>query len=120
MIEFECKVGNLEALRVPGINRYHLFCNESEIVAELPEQVYRLNIGDMIILSILTDKEKCLENDFCGQGHVVTSTKINDIHRIILSMGGLLIVIKVKPGSDVIDKLKVVEKYYIGIKRLTK
>ena len=120
MIEFECRVNNVEALRVPGINRYYLFCNESEIVAELPEQVYRLNIDDMIVLSVLMDKEKCIENDFCGQGYVVTSTKINNVHRIILSMGGLLIVMKVKPGSDVIDKLKVVEKYYIGIKRLTK
>ncbi len=120
MIEFECKVSNVEELRVPGINRYHLLCNESEIVAELPEQVYRLNVDDTIVLSILTDKGECMENDFCGKGYVVSSTKINDVHRIILSMGGLLIVIKVKLGSDVIDELKVVEKYYIGIKRLTK
>ena len=120
MIKLECKVDNLEALRVPGINRYYLVCNDSEIIAELPEQIYRLNIGETITLSILKDKEKCLNNDFCGQGHVVTSTKIDDLHRIILSIGGLLFVIKVRPDSDIVDKLKVVEKYYIGIKRLTK
>lgn len=120
MNEFECKVSNLEPLRVPGIIRYYLLCNESEIAIELPEQVYKLNIDDTIVLNILASKEKCMENDYCGQSYVVTSTRINDEHRIVLSMGGLLIIVKLKPGSDIINKLKVVEKYYIGIKRLTK
>ncbi len=120
MLEFECKVEKDEALRVPGINRYYMVCGDVEIVVELPKHIYRLNVGDIVSLNILEDRDECLKNDFCGQGHVVTSSRIDDIHRIILSIGGLLVIIKAKPGMEFIDKLRVVEKYYVGIKRLTK
>ncbi len=119
MPRYTCEVKDITPLRMPGINRIN--CTENEklsIDIELPEQVYSLSKGDNVEINVVEDKKECLEYEFCGVGHVVSITKLDNQYRAIISIGGLLLVIKT-PDDSLIKDLKVVEKYYIGIKRLT-
>ncbi len=120
MAELECRIKKIEALRVPGINRASISCTSNVYgVIEMPEAIMSLKPDEIIKLIITEDKEECLKHDFCGHGIVVSTTKFENAQRIVISIGGLLLVLN-SPSKTELTKLKNVEKYYIGLKKLIK
>ncbi len=115
-ISLECSVESEERLKMPRVRRYHANCNELNIVIELHEDVYRLQQGLGATLLITSSKDKCLEADFCGHGYVLSISNIGNKWRAILSIHGLLIVIHEPEDSKLHEELKLMEKYYIGLR----
>ncbi len=119
VLELECSIEECEPLRMPGVYRVHTICKDLSIAIELVEDVYKLPSSGKTLVYIGKDKDKCMEKEFCGQAHVVSITSLSeDTKRAVLSIGGLLVVIKGPKEHEVFNKLEVVEKYYIGIKRI--
>ncbi len=119
MVVLECIVNSKEPLRMPGVYRASLVCNNIDIVIELPEEVYSINKDEKITLVFTKDKEECLENDFCGNGYIVSTKKIGDKIRTVLSIGGLLLIMNYSEKEKPLERTDPIEKYYIGLKRLT-
>lgn len=114
-------VESVEPLRIPSVDRVHCRCGETVLLdIELHERAYYLREGEKAIIKITKSKEECLEYEFCGMGYVVSKKKIGgegEYHRVVISIGGLLLVIK-SSDKSLIEPLELVGKYYIGIKRV--
>jgi len=120
VMKMECIVNSIEPLRLPGVNRIQANCKKAEIILEIHEEVYNLNSNDHIIIDLTKNKDECIKNyDLCCTGNVVSVNPINDISRVVLSIGGLLLIIKTK-DKKIIKNIKIMDKYYIGIKRVAK
>jgi len=112
-LEILCRVEDITPLRVPRVYRVRGVCEGDihEIEAEFHEDVVSTpNKGDRIVISVTTDKETCLNYYFCAHGYVVSNTTIGEIHRVIISLHGLLVVLKSKKSID----LKSMEHVYVG------
>ncbi len=118
MVELECTVDKREALRMPGVYRLYALCEDISLGMELLEEVYNIPSGSRIVVYIGKEKDKCLEMDFCGHGYIVSSTKMDDHYRTIISIGGLLLILKHPVKHEIKDLFKLIEKYYVGIKRV--
>ncbi|WFO75612.1 DNA-directed RNA polymerase subunit G [Desulfurococcaceae archaeon MEX13E-LK6-19] len=120
----QCTVKNKEPLRMPGVTRNYCEDSDTEVVIELPENIFSLEKNTKTEINIGIDKEQCINDyDFCGVGYVVSKTKIETgeetISRAVISIGGLLLIVKTK-NDELLKDINVVEKYYIGIKKLSK
>lgn len=97
IIEHECVVESIERLRYPRVRRIKAACGERIIEFEAHEDVFpEPRQGSKIVLSISDAKEECLKHHFCGKGYVVSSRWIGDQHRVVISIGGYLLVVKGK------------------------
>ncbi|MET1160239.1 MAG: DNA-directed RNA polymerase subunit G [Thermoprotei archaeon] len=114
MYRYECVVSNIEPLRLPSVYRVYCRCDKLDIVVEMHEEIMRINENENIVIEFLRDKNKCMENDFCGKGYVVSVTKLDNGYRMIFSIGGLLVVIK---NLDKPLEFNVMDQLYIGIMR---
>ncbi len=114
MYSFECKVEEIEKLRIPYVYRVHSRCKDIVIVIEMHENITSIEKGEKIIIELTKDKNKCMENYFCGKGYVVSVTEIENKYRIIISIGGFLVVLKEleKPLE-----ISVLDELYIGISK---
>ncbi len=114
MFSYECIVTDIETLRLPHVYRIHSLCEEVEIIVEMHDELMEVNRNDKITIEIGIDKEKCLEHEFCGRAHVVSVTKLDKKYRVVLSIGGLLVVLKNLSRKP---RLEPVQELYIGISR---
>jgi DNA-directed RNA polymerase subunit G len=102
-LEIKCRVKEVTSLRVPRIYRVKGVCEGGieEVEVEFHEDVLeRPRQGAELILSITSDKETCLNHYFCAHGYVVSNTLIGEIYRVIISLYGLLVVLKSKKPLD--------------------
>ncbi|OYT40710.1 MAG: hypothetical protein B6U89_01345 [Desulfurococcales archaeon ex4484_58] len=114
MYNYKCVVENIEELRLPGVYRVHSKCGEYTIVIEMHEDVMKIVNGEEMKVVLTNDKSECMENEFCGKGHVVSITKFDKKYRVIISIGGFLFVLK---GLEKPIKFNVMDELYIGISR---
>ncbi len=112
---YECSVEMVESLRLPGMYRVKTKCGDTSIEFEISEKIMRFNAGDKLKINVSTNRDECLENEFCGWGYVVSITKLEDKYRTVISLHGPLVIIYTenKPKSP----LKTMNKVYIGISR---
>lgn len=120
VLTINCVLTGKEPLRMPGITRNYCKDEEFDVVIELPENIFSLEEKSKVNITVGVEKDKCIKDyDFCGVGYVVSITKLDDeekpLMRAIISIGGLLLIIKTR-NKRLLD-LKVIEKYYIGIKK---
>ena len=66
-------------------------------------------------IEIGIDKNKCLEHEFCGRAHVVSIVKLDKKYRVVLSIGGLLVIVKNLSRKP---RLEPVQELYVGITRI--
>ncbi len=113
MQEYECSITGVEALRLPGMYRVKTSCNSVEAEFEMNEKLLRVEGKGRARILVTTDKEKCMEHDFCGWGYVAKIDKLEGKHRIIISLHGPLVLLYMeeKPRSP----FKVMNKVYVGI-----
>ena len=115
MYSFDCRVSETEPLRLPKVYRIHSSCNDGvKIVVEMHEELLKIDKDTDIAIEINIERERCLEHEFCGKGHVVSITKFDKKYRLIISIGGLLVVVNEldkKPG------LEPVQEVYVGLSR---
>jgi DNA-directed RNA polymerase subunit G len=112
---YECSVKGIEPLRYSGMYRVNCSDSEYEVVLEMHEKLMRINEGDRLVVSITTNEEECLENDFCGRGYVVSIRKLDDRYRVVISISGILVVIKQKQQPR--SPFKVMNELYVGVRR---
>ncbi|MCC6040640.1 MAG: DNA-directed RNA polymerase subunit G [Desulfurococcaceae archaeon] len=112
-MEIECSIKEITPLRVPRIYRVRGVCREGvdEVEVEFHEDVVkRPSPGAELVLSITSDKETCLNYYFCAHGYVLSNTPIGEINRVIVSLHGLLVVLKSKKPLD----YKSMDHVYVG------
>lgn len=112
MHRYVCRVEGIEPLRLPRVYRAHMMCNSLNAVIEMHEDIMEIEKGKEALVEVTNSKEKCLEHGFCGKGYVVSVTKLNGEHRVIISIGGLLAIFK-SPEKQL--ELNVMDECYIGI-----
>lgn len=114
LTDYECSVMDVEKLKLPKVYRAHAKCGDMDMDIEMHEDLMVLNKDDEITVSVTGDKEYCLEGEFCGKGYVVSTTQLDDTYRVVISIGGLLLVLKnlSKP-----PELGVMEEIYVRISR---
>ena len=116
---YKCSVKGIEPLRLPDLYRVKLSCdNDVSIEVELHEKIMKIRESEEIEVYIDKNKDKCLQYDFCGRAHVVSITKFEEYYRVILSIAGPLVVIKLKEQPR--SPFKVMNELYVGIKKLAK
>lgn len=112
-MEVSCRVEDITPLRVPRVYRVRGICEGDvhEVEVEFHEDVVSIpNKGDRVVINITSSKETCLNYYFCAHGYVVSNTTIEEIHRVIISLHGLLVVLKSKKPVD----LRSMEHVYVG------
>ena len=112
-MEITCRVEDVIPLRVPRVYRVKGICegDVQEVEIELHEDITRKpGKNAELVLSITSDKETCLKYFFCAHGYVVSNTLIGEIYRVIISLYGLLVVLKSKMPID----LKSMDHVYVG------
>lgn len=114
MLSYKCKVVNIETLRLPHVYRINSVCDEIELVIEMHDEIIEVRKDEEIYVEIGIEKEKCLEHEFCGKAHVVSISKFDKKYRAILSIGGLLVILKSLSKKP---RLKPVQELYIGFSR---
>ncbi|MEM0380755.1 MAG: DNA-directed RNA polymerase subunit G [Desulfurococcaceae archaeon] len=113
MYRYECSVYNIEYLKLPKVYRLKCNCSDGvEIVFEMHEELLKIRENTEISIDIGIDKKECLERDFCGKAHVVSVTELEGRFRTVLSIGGLLVVVK-----NLVEKpsLEPVQELYVGL-----
>lgn len=116
MLRYDCKVSLIEHMRLPGMYRVHTKCGDNvECVLEMHEKLMNIAEKDSLAIILTTKKKECLENDFCGRGHVVSVKKINEMYRVIVSIAGILVVLNLKETPR--SPLKVMNEVYIGVSK---
>ena len=115
MPKYECRVNDIEQLRLPQLYRVKTSCGDVEIVFEMHEKIMMINKGEELSIVITSSKEECMKNDFCGKGHVVSITKLEDVYRVVISIAGILVVLffKQKPKQP----YSVMNEVYVGISK---
>jgi len=112
LYSFECIVSRIEKLRIPNVYRVHSVCGDVELTIEMHKELMRINENDKLKVDIVLDKEKCLQHEFCGRGHVVSTSLIEDKYRVVISIGGLLVVLK-KLSEE--PRLEPVQELFVGL-----
>jgi len=109
----ECMVEDVEALRVPRVYRVKASCkNGSSMEIELHEDIItQPSKGRSIVVEVTEDRGKCLEHYFCAHGYVVSNTQIGDVNRVVISLNGLLAILKTQEALG----FKPMDKVYLGI-----
>ncbi|WP_245521851.1 DNA-directed RNA polymerase subunit G [Staphylothermus hellenicus] len=115
MVSYECKVKSIEPLRYIGMYRAISDCDGVEITLEMNEKLMKISEGDNLVINISTNKEECLQHYFCGKGHVVSITKLDNIYRVVVSVAGILAVLKMKQRPR--SPFKVMNELYIGVSK---
>ncbi len=109
-MELKCTVNDIVLLRVPSVFRIIGSCGDYNIEMEMHEELVKPpKKGSLMEISISTSREKCLEYYFCGHGYVISNTKLNDVYRVVISLHGLLVVVKSSNplAYNVMDRLYV-------------
>lgn len=115
MVSYECKVRSIEPLRYIGMYRAISDCDSVEITLEMNEKLMKISEGDDLVISISTSKKECLQHHFCGKGHVVSVTKLDNTYRVVVSIAGILVVLKMKEQPK--SPFKVMNELYIGVSK---
>jgi DNA-directed RNA polymerase subunit G len=111
-LELECRVEDITPLRIPRVYRVKGICEEMRLEIELHEDVIKKPSKNVkMIINITNSREICLNYYFCAHGYVLSNTTIGETHRAIISLHGLLVVLKSTKPID----LKSMEHVYIGI-----
>lgn len=111
-VKLECTISEVAPLRVPKVFRVKGSCGEIDIEVELHEEVVEIpQKGSKMLVDITTSKEVCLEHYFCAHGYVVSNVKLDDIHRVVISLHGLLVVLKSKTALE----YNAMDHLYLGI-----
>uniref|UniRef100_A0A7C4NLC6 Uncharacterized protein n=1 Tax=Staphylothermus marinus TaxID=2280 RepID=A0A7C4NLC6_STAMA len=112
----ECIVNRIEKLLVPQVYRVHASCREGfDTTIEVHEKLMNIREDDKIKLEITESKESCLQHYFCGKAYVVSTTMIENRYRVVLSIGGLLVVLK---NLHEPPQFNVLSELYVGITRV--
>ncbi|WP_440060103.1 DNA-directed RNA polymerase subunit G [Thermogladius sp. 4427co] len=110
-LEYQCIVNDIERLRYPGVYRVKTTCEGTTIEIEFHEKVMPNVRENSRLLILITDsKEECLKHYFCGRGNVVSNRVVSGLNRIVISIGGYLLV--VKSGSPL--DLKPLDEVFIA------
>jgi len=115
LFTYTCSVKDLELLRMPHVYRVHSVCGDAEIVVEMHDDLMFITKSDKLNIEIGISKEKCLQHEFCGKGHVVSVAKLGDKYRVVISIGGFLVVVKNLTEKP---ELEPVQELYIGLSRI--
>lgn len=108
----ECTINEVAPLRVPKVFRVKGNCGEIDVEAELHEEVVEIpQKGSKMLIEITTSKEKCLEHYFCAHGYVVSNVKLDDAYRVVISLHGLLVVLKSKTQLE----YATMDHLYLGV-----
>lgn len=113
MYRHECEVLEVEHLKMPKVYRLKCSCSdEVEIVFEMHEELMKVGEGARVIVDIDASREECLERDFCGRAHVVSISELDDKYRVVLSIGGLLVIVK-----NLVERpsMEPVQEVYVGL-----
>lgn len=111
-MKVECTVDEVAPLRVPKVFRVKSTCGNINLEVELHEEVVTMpKVGDKLLIAMLQSKEECLDYYFCAHGYVVSNTKIDDTYRVVISLHGLLVVLKSKEQLP----YKTMDHIYIGL-----
>jgi len=100
---------------MPHVYRVHSICGDIEIIIEMHDDLLIISRGEKLSVEMGLDKEKCLQHEFCGKGHVVSVTKLGDKYRVIISIGGLLVVVKNLKEKP---PLSPVQELYVALSRI--
>lgn len=115
-MRYECTVVNVEPLRIPRVYRLNTKCSEAvEITLEMHEDVLKIKEGEKLVIEVINNKESCLQHEFCGKAYVVSVSQIENRYRTILSIGGLLVVVK---NSATPLELDVMSEVYVGFSKI--
>ncbi|MEM2078981.1 MAG: DNA-directed RNA polymerase subunit G [Thermosphaera sp.] len=107
-MELKCVVEGVEDLRMPKVFRVHASCGDAKLDVEFHNEVVpKAVVAKDMLVEITREKEKCLQHYFCGQGYVVSTGKIGEHVRTIISLHGFLIVLKTPspPGLNTMDQV---------------
>ncbi|ADV65542.1 DNA-directed RNA polymerase subunit G [Desulfurococcus mucosus] len=113
MLRDECVVSEVQQLRTPKVYRLKTTCSDGlAIEVELHEDVIaQPRISSKVRINVSGSKEECLGNDFCAHGYVVSGTEIGGLHRVVISLGGLLVILKSPRPLE----FKPMDKVYVGL-----
>ncbi|MCY0867966.1 MAG: DNA-directed RNA polymerase subunit G [Desulfurococcus sp.] len=114
MVEYECSISEIQQLRAPKVYRLKASCGSGLLIeVELHEEVVEQPRVDDTVVEVYVggDREACLEKYFCAQGYIVSNTMLGGTYRTVISLHGLLVVIR-SPGEL---GLKPMDKVYVGL-----
>ncbi len=116
LLREECKIETIEKSLLPYIYIINAKCENFDLKMDIHEEVLIFEPNNVVEFSISTDKPKCnTSTDFCGTGNVV-SIKGNDVNKLIVSIGGFLLVL-FSNNIDFTNKFKPLMKVYIKLSR---
>lgn len=111
-MELLCQVADIMPLRIPKVYRVKGSCSNIDIEMEFHEEIVEAPKKDTILTVLVTSsREECLNHYFCAQGYVVSNTQLGDVYRVVISLHGLLVVLR---SSEMIG-LNVMDKVYVGV-----
>ena len=111
-MKVECTVSEVTPLRVPKVFRVKNACGNLSVEIELHEEVVTIpRKGDKLVVAVLQSKEECLNYYYCAHGYVVSNTKIDSTHRVVISLHGLLVILK----SEEQLPYKTMDHVYVGL-----
>jgi len=112
----ECKIETIEKSLLPYIYIINAKCENFDLKMDIHEEVLIFEPNNIIEFSISTDKPKCnTSTDFCGVGNVV-SIKSDDVNKLIISIGGFILVLSSK-SIDFTNKFKPLMKVYVKLSK---
>ncbi|MEM0325830.1 MAG: DNA-directed RNA polymerase subunit G [Desulfurococcaceae archaeon] len=111
-MKLECAINDVVPLRIPKVYRVKSVCGDLDLEIELHEDVVEIpQKGSKLIISLSTSKDECLNYYYCAHGYVISNTKLNDIHRVVISLHGFLVVLKSKNPLE----YKALDHLYLGL-----
>lgn len=85
-----------------------------EIFLDVHEKLRVFNKGDKVVFAIHGSRPRFNPDDFVGKGTVFKLSKENGHHKLLISIGGLLLMLKSK---EKINKIKVGDEVYVKISK---
>lgn len=111
-MKLECNVSDIVPLKVPKVYRVKGVCDDVELEIEFHEDAIEgPRKGSRMVVELMTVKEECLKHYFCVHGYVVSNTQLGDIHRVVISLHGFLVVIKSRQAIN----LGTADHVYFGV-----
>ncbi len=117
ILEEECKIEKIEKSLLPYIYILHATCKKCDFVMDVHEDILIFKDKDIVEFYIDSNKPTCnTKTDLCGTGYVVTIKKDGVVSKLIISIGGFMLIVSSKE-IDFIQKFKPLMKTYIKLSK---
>ncbi|MEM2024688.1 MAG: DNA-directed RNA polymerase subunit G [Desulfurococcaceae archaeon] len=110
-MQFKCVITEVTPLRLPKVYRVKGLCGDVEVEIEFHEDMLKKpSVNSTLNLDISGSREICQPHYFCAHGHVISNAQLGDLYRVVVSLHGLLLVLRSKERFN----LNAMDHVYLG------